>query len=371
MKHNYIRLQPIQPIHADALHLDNNVSLSSIAHREMLPGFKLYLLKGGRKPRTVQLNVANLNRLLNAVSDLTIENIEGFLAELKMTGRKASYINDYIDTLRHYGRYLQTNYFHSLSYFKEEAFAKAMMSNEEIKAFLKLPPPMITRYDPRARKTLMYFFDENAWNVWTLFFKVLAYSGMRCGEVAHLTVDSVDFGRQVFVLEDTKTNTPRFVPIAPTLIPELRAYIKTLTSNYLFPSKRRRISKRQNAPVVDDVDWGYNFHKRLRILGIKRKNLSPYSLRHSFITRMLDEDIALAKVQKIVGHRRIDTTMHYTHLTTKDIIRAINKDPLVRTNQTITEKLLRIRKILEDQGMTVIEIKDLGNNRYSHEAVEK
>ena len=34
---------------------------------------------------------------------------------------------------------------------------------------------------------------------------------------------------------------------------------------------------------------------------------------------MLEEDVNLFKVQKIVGHRKIETTAHYTHLTTKDI----------------------------------------------------
>jgi integrase len=148
------------------------------------------------------------------------------------------------------------------------------MSDEEIEAFLKLPPPFITRIDPRSNKTLLYRFDVKAWTVWTLFFKILAYSGMRSGEVAHLTIESVDFGRQVFILEDTKTNTPRFVPIAPALLEEISAYVKTLSGKYLFPSKKGSISTRQKAPVIDDTDWGYQFHKRLTLLGIKRKNLT-------------------------------------------------------------------------------------------------
>jgi hypothetical protein len=45
---------------------------------------------------------------------------------------------------------------------------------------------------------------------------------------------------------------------------------------------------------------------------------------------MLGEDVNIFKVQKIVGHRQISTTAGYTHLTTKDIINAIKKDPLAR-----------------------------------------
>jgi len=226
------------------------------------------------------------------------------------------------------------------------------MSDAEIEAFLSLPPPT------NGERV------KNNYAVWTLFFKILAYSGMRPGEVAHLAIDRVDFGRQVFVLEDTKTNTPRYVPIAPALLSDLTDHIKTLTGDKLFPSTRGG-KFRQNG-VVNDVDWGYNFHSRIKRLGIKRKNLRPYSLRPSFITRMLDEDVNIFKVQKIVGHRQISTTAHYTHLTTKDITRAINKDPLSRASLPYYERLKLFRegtrKLLEDLAQSPEEEKEMLNS---------
>ena len=175
----------------------------------------------------------------------------------------------------------------------------------------------------------------------TLFWKCLAYSGARPGEIAHLQIGDVDFGRQIFLVNG-KTGH-RQIPIASNLLPELTEYIKNLSGDYLFPSRKGGISKRQLAPVIDDTDWGYDFHQRIKRLGIKRKNLTPYSLRHSFVTRMLSEDINIFKVQKIVGHRRITTTQQYTHLTTKDMIQTISQDPLARHQKTSEERYKHFR----------------------------
>ncbi|MCL5018874.1 MAG: site-specific integrase [Patescibacteria group bacterium] len=212
------------------------------------------------------------------------------------------------------------------SYLKEKEAIKATLSDEEIEAFLKLLPKR------KGKKEGLNY------NKWTLFFSLMAFTGMRSGEVASLKVDQVDFGRGIFVIEDSKTNTPRFVPIPPNIKTVLENYVKKCTG-YLFPSPRNG-----KDGVVRNVDWGYQFHQRLNRLGIKRKYLTPYSLRHSFITRMLEEDVNIFKIQKIVGHRDLRTTAHYTHLTTKDIQRAITRHPIIRRS---TEPITIIHSLVE------------------------
>lgn len=289
--------------------------------------FKFYLLQGDRKQKTVNLHLETFDRLLKHAPNLTPEEVMSFLSQLKEQGRKATYLNHFIDTIRLYGDSQGVEVYKNLKYFKEENYVKATMSDEEIKAFLELPPPSAMVYQWRSGEKVLKVFSKG-YATWTLFFSILAYSGMRCGEVAHLSVDRVDFSRGIFILEDTKTNTPRFVPIAPVLIPLLQEHIKNLSGPQLFPSQRGGITRQGG--VVNDVDWGYNFHQRLKRLGIKRKNLTPYSLRHSFITRMLEEDVNLFKVQKIVGHRQLATTQHYTHLTTTDIVKTIKQDRMTK-----------------------------------------
>lgn len=317
-----------------------------------LERFKLYVIKSGRKKQTAEWHVSLISRLLGVSKNLDLDQINAFLLEMIEQGRKGTYVNAHIDSLRVYGRFIGDDRFTSITYFKEQVFVQATMSDSEIESFLTLPPKT------GGEKAITNY------NTWTLFFKILAYTGMRPGEVAHLTIDTVDFGRQVFVLEDTKTNTPRYVPISSALTGDLTEHIKKLDGKYLFPSSRR--GQYRQGGVVNDVDWGYNFHDRIKRLGIKRKNLRPYSLRPSFITRMLDEDVNIFKVQKIVGHRQISTTAHYTHLTTKDITNAIKKDPLSRLTLPFYDrmKMFRelVRKGLEDHATSSEEEKLLLND---------
>ena len=321
--------------------------------------FKQYLIKAKttrgrfRKPRTVDLHIQTITRLTTLCPTLTLKSINTFLATQYESGNKATYINDYIYTLRVYGRFKKTNRYEKLEYYPEEEFIQETLSDEEIKAFLELPPATTKRYDPRTKKYLTYQFAPHHYKIWTLFFKILAYTGMRPGEVAHLTVDDCDFGKQVFKIlpEHVKTNDFRYVPISPIIVSEVEAYVKSLSGTLLFPAPRGGMHRQGG--VFQDGEWCYQFHTRLQRLGIKRKNLRTSSLRPSFITRMLAEDISISKIQKIVGHKRITTTAHYTHHTTKDIIESIKQDPLARGALTIKERMLQGRKALENLGLTV------------------
>ncbi len=309
-------------------------------------GFKLYLLqeqkgkKRVRSARTVALHLSLLKRLRGAVPDLSPLAVMKYLVSLLEQGRKGTYLNDYIDMLHIYGRYLSTDMYEKLTYFPEDSYEKATMSDKEIEDFLSLPPTMTTRYDPRLKKNVSYALGAKRWRVKTMFWKCLAYSGARPGEIAHLTVNTVDFGRQVFLL-DGKTGK-RIVPIATCILEELREFVSSLSTEDLFPSQRGGMTRQGG--VINDVAWGYDFHERLKRLGIKRKNLTPYSLRHSFITRLLNEDLNLYKVQNLVGHKQgSPITSTYYHLTTKALVKTLEKDPLQRTTMTPDERFILFR----------------------------
>lgn len=320
-----------------------------------LQGFKYYLIQEGKKPGTVQFHCNNFSRLLKECPSLSLTEVMSFILLLKEKNLSSCYVNKFIATLRIYGQYKQTTLYNELRFYKVQKTVKATMSEREIEDFLALPCVYITRPHGKSKKLITYQHDVKGYARWTLFFKILAYSGMRCGEVAQLTVEAVDFGRKVFVLYDTKTNTPRYVPIAPSLLHDLTEHLKSLEGKYLFPAK--------GGGFITQESWGVEFRKRIKRLGITRTNLTPYSLRHSFITRMLDEDINLFKVQKIVGHKRIQTTADYMHLTTKDITKTIAKDPLSRQSLTYEERFKQfregVRELLQSFALTVEEEKEM------------
>lgn len=294
-----------------------------------LAGFKLYL--AGRSKRTIITYMQLIKRLLKEVPDLNEQSLQLFFVKLLDEGKKASYINRHIITLHIYGDYLKTDKWQALKLLPEETPIKSILSDEEIEQFLAISD------GPK----------------WDLFFKTLAFSGMRPGEASHLTRSQIDLGRKLFIA-DGKTGQ-RYVPIAPRLLHDLTDYLKNHKGECLFPGNRGTPISRERYCQI--------FKRRLKQMGIQRPGLTPHSLRHSFITRMLDEDVNLFKVQKIVGHKRSSTTEIYTHFTTKDITEAIKKDPLAREGMPFYDRFKSfrdgVRKLLEGYALSAEEEKEM------------
>jgi integrase len=308
---------------------------------DKLKSFKLYLLQKGMSTATITKNVACLRNLFNTLPDLKKATLDLYFISHLEKGKSKAYLNVVIVALKHWGDFVGDPQYKELKYFHIKETHKATMSDSEIERFLALP------YLPQKA------VNKDNYELWTLFFKVLAYSGMRPGEVANLTVESLDFGSNLFILDKTKT-TPRSVPMAPALLSDLTEHVGRLNNDLIFTRKGKAFTKQM---------WQHYFGMRIKRLGIKRKNLSCYSLRHSFITRWAGEDINIFKIQRIVGHKRIETTANYMHLVTKDLTKAMNKDPLSRASLPLYERKKMFRemafKLLEDLANNAEEEKEL------------
>lgn len=315
--------------------------------------YNYLLLDREVRKSTAVYNVQKLNVLLRQIDVLSKENLESAFVKLKSEGKNNNYLNTLRDVARIYCDYLKSKgekvdeSIYSIKKLKEVAAIRATMSDSEIEAFLNLPAPTSRVHNQHTKQLWDCQTSKRGYDIWTLFFSIMAYTGMRPQEVALLTPDLVDFGRRVFIVteQNSKTHTERYVPIPPNILEKVENHVRAMKGEYLFPSRNGGTSRFGKA-VVNNTQWGYNFHERCKRLGIKRKGLVPYSLRHSLITRLLEEDVNIFKVQKIVGHRRIETTAGYTHLTTKDIQQAITKHPLIRKATDPQQILMALKEII-------------------------
>lgn len=308
--------------------------------------FKQYLINEDRKPRTVLKHLWSYRLLKRECPSLNRIEIEAFLGRLKEKGRKNSYLNSILNTVKLYAHFKNLPELLEIRYRKDNFAIKATLSDEEIEAFLTLPPEQLKRRNWQTGKEFYAPANPRSYKKWTVFFSIMAFSGMRPGEVANLTVSDIDFGRGVFVIRDSKTNTPGVAPIAPNIIQTIKDYIGELKTDLLFASAQGG-NKDGVTPVFDNVDWHYNFHKRINRLGVKRPGLTPYSLRHSYATRLLESDVSLFHVKKLMRHNDLRSTLVYEHLTTADLIKAVSKLPLVRRGTSPKQILQAIAQLIK------------------------
>ena len=133
---------------------------------------------------------------------------------------------------------------------------------------------------------------------------MLASTGMRVGEMVRLNRDDINFTERECVVFG-KGNKERLVYFDARTKIHLRDYLESRTdgNNALFVSLRSP----HNRLLVGGLE------SMLRHLG-RRLNLSrvhPHKFRRTLATTAIDKGMPIEQVQQLLGHQKIDTTMHY------------------------------------------------------------
>src|SRR6202051_1762952 len=143
-------------------------------------------------------------------------------------------------------------------------------------------------------------------------------AGLRVSEVGSLKVDDIDSTRMLIRVEQGKGRKDRNAMLSPQLLALLRLWWKEgkrrsimLPHGWLFPGRSHTdpISTRQINRAI---------HEAAEATGI-RKRVSPHTLRHSFATHLLEQDVDIRVIQVLLGHSKLDTTALYARVATKTI----------------------------------------------------
>lgn len=139
--------------------------------------------------------------------------------------------------------------------------------------------------------------------------------GLRVSEVVHLRVADIDSQRMVLHVRQGKGRKERLVPLSPLLLQELRAYWRRYRPvDWLFPGQKA------GQPVcIGSVQRV--FHQIVRRLGWSKK-ASLHTLRHSYATHQLEAGVDVVTLQRLLGHRHLQTTALYLHVSTAQLQRA-------------------------------------------------
>jgi integrase/recombinase XerD len=153
-------------------------------------------------------------------------------------------------------------------------------------------------------------------------------AGLRVSEVVALKVSDIDSKRMVIRIEQGKGRKDRYVMLSPHLLELLRAWWKLARpQGWLFPGQNRlnplttRQLNRACHAAADKAGIG--------------KPVSMHTLRHSFATHLLEQNIDIRVIQVLLGHAKLDTTALYTRVATKTIQQVMS--PLDRITLTRAE----------------------------------
>lgn len=174
--------------------------------------------------------------------------------------------------------------------------------------------------------------------VMPVFFRLMAYNGLRLTEETMIHIGDVDFDSGVIVLKHTKHDRERQIVVHPNLMSRIRQYRETCLPNagpddYLFPGYKGRPMTKWNVY--------HNFRRFLWAAGISHpgrvaegKQSAPcvHSLRHTFCVNCIRKWSKEGKnimaympvLQAWLGHVQLSDTLYYLHLTTSlhpDIIK--------------------------------------------------
>ncbi|MBD5182923.1 MAG: tyrosine-type recombinase/integrase, partial [Bacteroidales bacterium] len=132
----------------------------------------------------------------------------------------------------------------------------------------------------------------------------LVSTGVRVGELVKINRSDINFNeRQCVVLG--KGNKERTVYFNARAKVHLQNYLATRTDNEtaLFVS----LSKPNNRLTISGVE------NRLRELGRNAKvgRIHPHKFRRTLATMAIDKGMPIEQVQRLLGHCKIDTTLHY------------------------------------------------------------
>jgi len=153
--------------------------------------------------------------------------------------------------------------------------------------------------------------------------------GLRLREGVTLEIEDIDGERKQLHIKKAKGGKDRRVPLPERTLDLLRGYWSTHRHPaYLFPgSTPQGISPSMSKKPMNETSVRLAFQAALTESSVT-KHATVHTLRHSYATHLLEAGINLRVIQAHLGHKSLNSTMIYTHLTQKaqsPAVEAINE----------------------------------------------
>lgn len=258
----------------------------------------------------------------------TKETIRAYLAYLNELF-SSSTVKRKIASLRAFANYLEDQdgldqnpfYRFRLSIREPQRLPKLIQSSELNKLFEAAYKPSTSLLVQKARDIAIL--------------EVLIATGLRVSELCQLNITDLSFddktlrvmgkGLKERIIQVENKNTLRSLQIYRNLI-EKDAFYSTDETSALFLN---RFGKR-----ISDRCVRYMLDRLAKEAGLTKK-ITPHMFRHTFASALLENDVDIRYIQRLLGHSSIKTTEIYTHVASsklRSILKLNNPRNSIRDN---------------------------------------
>lgn len=266
---------------------------STSTNSELLELFKVAKSVEGCSQKSLKYYIYLINEFLEKVKkpakEITTDDIRNYLNNhsVNTTGSKVS-----MDNIRR----VLSSFF---SWLEEEDYIRKnpVKRIHKIKAIKTIKKTLSDENIENLKDTCVYLRNK-------VIIELLASTGIRVGELVTLNKSNIDFeNKECIVLG--KGGKQRKVYFDSKAKIHLLAYLASRTDNNdaLFVSLFYPFNRLQ----INGVEI------MLRKLGFKTniENVHPHKFRRTLATKAIDKGMPVEQVQILLGHTKIDTTMHY------------------------------------------------------------
>ena len=220
------------------------------------------------------------------------EDVRRFRLHLTASGAGTPKINATVAALRFFFKVTldRPDLTKHLSFIHEPRKVPVVLSPEEVARFLEAAPGI--KY--KAALSVAYG------------------AGLRVSEVVSLKVSDIDSKRMMLRVEQGKGRKDRHAMLSPVLLELLRDWYRIARpQGWLFPGQNpvNPMTTRQLTRAC---------HAAAQMAELT-KRVTPHTLRHSFATHLLEQNIDVRVIQVLLGHAKLETTALYTRVATNTI----------------------------------------------------
>jgi integrase len=154
-------------------------------------------------------------------------------------------------------------------------------------------------------------FPPQAWAL----VELALHTGLRRAELFGLRWSDINFQNKIITIPQSKSGEKRHVPMNSSVLELLRNLPSRMKSEWVFPNLSG------TAPIYER-----NFVRRVFNPAVKEaqiENFTWHDLRHTFASRLVMKGVDLRTVQELMGHKTIQMTLRYSHLSPAHKIAAV------------------------------------------------